>query len=113
MKIPSLLLPSFICLRKETLEDVSTPVDCEDVLGLVGVYVDETLVTRPKNICERVVKALQKLWKTGEPEFPTPSNPFRILGVKVVMTEFGSCLHSHFYADKFLKEHVGTFGTRV
>ena len=60
----------------------STPVDREDILGLVGVYVDDTLVTGPKNICEGVVKALHKLWKTGDPEFLTPSTPFRFLGVQ-------------------------------
>ena len=91
---------------KERIEDVSTPVDREDVLGLVGVYVDDTLVTGPKNICEGVVKALQKLWKTGDPEFLTPSTPFRFLGVKVVLTKFGLYLHQHFYADEFLKKHV-------
>ena len=98
---------------KERIEDVSTPVDRKDVLGLVGVYVDDTLVTGPKNICEGVVKALQKLWKTGDPEFLTPSTPFRFLGVKVVLTKFGLYLHQHFYADEFLKKHVGTYGTRV
>ena len=76
-------------------------------------YVDDTLVTGPKNICEGVVKALQKLWKTGEPEYLTPSTPFRFLGVKVVLTKFGLYLHQHFYADEFLKKHVGTYGTRV
>ena len=96
---------------KERIEDVSTPVDREDVLGLVGVYVDDTLVTGPKNICEGVVKALQTLWKTGDPEFLTPSTPFRFLGVKVVLTKFGLRLHQHFYVDEFLKKHVGTFGT--
>ena len=98
---------------KERIEDVSTPVDREDVLGLVGVYVDDTLVTGPKNICEGVIKALQKLWKTGDPDFLTPSTPFRFLGVKVVLTKFGLYLHQHFYVDEFLKKHVGTFGTRV
>ena len=98
---------------KERIEDVSTPVDREDVLGLVGVYVDDTLVTGPKNICEGVIKALQKLWKTGDPEFLTPSTPFRFLGVKVVLTKLGLYLHQHFYVDEFLKKHVGTFGTRV
>ena len=38
---------------KERIEDVSIPVDREDVLGLVGVYVDDTLVTGPKNICAK------------------------------------------------------------
>ena len=98
---------------KERIEDVSTPLDRKDVLGLAGVYVDDTLVAGPKNICEGAVKALQILWKTGDPEFLTPSTPFRLLGVKVVMTKFGLYLHEHFYADEFLKKHVGTFGTRV
>ena len=33
-----------------------------------------SLVTGPKNICEGVVKALQKLWKTGDLEYLTPWN---------------------------------------
>ena len=74
---------------------------------------DDTLVTGPKNICEGVVKALQKLWKTGDPEYLTPSTPFRFLGVKVVMTKLGLYLHQHIYADEFIQKHVGTFGTRV
>ena len=74
---------------------------------------DDTLARGPKNICEGVVKALQKLWKTGDPEFLTPSTPFQFLGVKVVLTKFGLYLQQHFYADEFLKKHVGTFGTRV
>ena len=98
---------------KERIEDVCTPVDREDVLGLVGVYVDDTLVTGPTNICEGVVKALQKLWKTDDPEFLTPSTPFRFLGVKVVLTKLGLYLHQHFYVDEFLKKHVGSYGTRV
>ena len=87
---------------KERIEDVSTPVDRKDVLGLVGVYVDDTLVTGPKTMREGVAKALQKLWKTGEPEFLTPRNSFRLLGMKVVMTKLGLCLRQHFYADEFL-----------
>ena len=52
---------------KERIEDVSTPVDREDVLGLVGVYVDDTLVTGPKNNIwphdsVRQGGFLQKLW---------------------------------------------------
>ena len=74
---------------------------------------DDTLVTGPKNICEGVVKELQKLWKTGDPEYLTPSTPFRFLGVKVVMTKLRLYLHQHIYADEFLQKHVGTFGTRV
>ena len=88
---------------KERFEDVATLVDQQDVLGLVGVYVDDTLVTGPKNICEGVIKALQQLWKTGDPEYLTPITPFRFLGVKVVMTKLGLYLHQHFYADEFLK----------
>ena len=99
---------------KERIEDVSAPVNCRDVLGLVGVNMDDTLVTGPKTICEGVVKALQKLWKTGDPaEYLTPSTPFRFLGVKVVMTKLGLHLHQHFYADEFLQKRVGTFGTRA
>ena len=106
---PSIIHPSLWLVVKEEvlrkkpnerIEDVSTLVDREDVLGLVGVHVHDALVTGPKNICEGVVKALQKLWKTGDP-------------VKVVLTKFGLYLHQHFYADEFLKKHVGTYGTRV
>ena len=60
-----------------------------------------------------MVKAPQKLWKTGDPEYLTPSTPFRFLGVKVVLTKFGVYLDQHFYADEFLKKHAGTYGTRV
>ena len=83
---PSIVHPSLWLFRKkpkEKIEDVSTPVDREDVLGLVGAYVDDTLVTGPKNICEGVVKALQKLWKTGDPEFLQllSSNLVRVLAL--------------------------------
>ena len=88
--------------KKEKMEDVATQVDPGDVLGLVGVYVDDTLVTGSPEICKDVLSALRSLWKTGEPEFLSSSQPLRFLGVKVEKLPDGLYVHQHFYVDELL-----------
>ena len=42
------------------------------ILGYVGVYVDDLLIAGPRSLNDTVIKAVQGVWKTSQPEHLGP-----------------------------------------
>ena len=42
------------------------------ILGYVGVYVDDLLIAGPRSLNDTVIKAVQNVWKTSQPEHLGP-----------------------------------------
>ena len=42
------------------------------ILGYVGVYVDDVLIAGPRSLNDSLIKAVQNVWKTSTPEHPGP-----------------------------------------
>ena len=42
------------------------------ILGYVGVYVDDLLIAGPRSVNDTVIKAIQGVWKTSQPEHLGP-----------------------------------------
>ena len=57
------------------------------ILGYVGVYVDDLLIAGPRTLNERLIKAVQSVWKTSAPEHLGPDSDcvpiLRFLGMNL------------------------------
>ena len=65
------LQPETVQLRRKLWRIVAIrPGGQVSLEGLLGVYVDDILVTARQGIDTRVVQELRRLWTTSEPERP-------------------------------------------
>ena len=55
------------------------------ILGYVGVYVDDLLIACARSLNDSLIKAVQNVWKTSTPEHPDPDcvPVLRFLGVNL------------------------------
>ena len=58
-----------------------------ELQGLIAVYVDDYLVTGPKEICEDVHEWFSTTWQTTEIQYATPENSIRFLGMEISAIE--------------------------
>ena len=54
-------------------EVMSGQLNCmNNILGYVGVYVDDLLIAGPRSLNEALITAVQGVWKTSQPEHLGP-----------------------------------------
>jgi KUP system potassium uptake protein len=65
-------------------------VETGKVVGMVGVYVDDILLSGPQAVVDALIAAFQKLWETSKPEVPSESTSTKFCGLEIKRGPSGS-----------------------
>ncbi|CAE7767290.1 RE2 [Symbiodinium sp. CCMP2592] len=82
-----------------------------ELQGLIAVYVDDYLVTGPKEVCEDVHMWFSTTWQTTEIQFATKENAIRFLGMEIRSVEndngdfMGFSLDQEGYVQELLRQY--------
>ncbi|CAE7800726.1 GIP [Symbiodinium sp. CCMP2592] len=82
-----------------------------ELKGLIAVYVDDYLVTGPREVCEDVHAWFSTTWQTTDIQFATKENAIRFLGMEIRSVEndngdfIGFSLDQEGYVQELLRQY--------
>eukprot|EP00439_Symbiodinium_sp_Y106_P027584 s4975_g3.t1 len=98
------------CVSEENLWKV-VKESTSEVIGLVGVYVDDLLLTTEPDELAELVRAIQLLWKTSDPQTVTVDRPMRFCGFNIFTRVDGSfILNQEDYVRDLLAKYPSVEG---
>ncbi|CAE7599592.1 GIP, partial [Symbiodinium sp. CCMP2456] len=87
-------LPSLPVVREEPLrthpmsEDSAADFDLQAPFGIIGVYVDDLLLTASRELIQCLIDMITQVWDCSDPEWAS-EDPVKFLGVEVRRTRAG------------------------
>ena len=76
-----------------------------EMRGLVGVYVDDILATREKNLLQAFFTELNGVWECTPPEYAEKDRAMRFCGFEIKKTDKGYDMTQESYVKDMLKRH--------
>ena len=85
-----------------------------ELQALIAVYVDDYLVTGPKDICEDVHEWFSTTWQTTEIQYATKENSIRFLGMEIraVEDDNGAFIGYSLDQEGYVQELIRQYGWR-
>ena len=80
--------------------------DKETCEGTAAFYVDDILMTGPKEVCDSIIQQIRSVWGTSTPEFVEEGRAMKFLGIEIEKLRTGEILlHQRCYTQELLNRH--------
>eukprot|EP00971_Amphidinium_carterae_P352475 6492612-Amphidinium_carterae.2 len=84
----------------------------DEILGMIGVYVDDFLFCMCADLLNRLYQRIVKQWKVSALSWLTHTEPLVFCGTTMILTDAAVILHQRAFAVEFLAKHHGQYGGR-